>query len=246
MNWLASLTSPQDGMWESFRERGTHIAIKKEEKVIGYASIGEDNLLLQFYIKPSYLGQQVELFQRFMQAYEIKKAMVGTNNPIFLSTALHFAQKLEVHTYLFREHYEADISEREGELKKCFPDDLDKMVDFAQRCFGASRDWLIGYYTDLIGKGEVFSCENQGAIMGACEVRRSKTNSDIVDIGMMVAPEFRKQGYGTFLIHKAKTIALDWGKTPICSCEKDNVGSFKSITNAGFVSRYQLLLVAFD
>ena len=104
------------------------------------------------------------------------------------------------------------------------------MITFYHKTIDAPLDWLEGYLGDLLRKGEVFYWEEKGEIIGACEVRKSVTHPEIADIGMLVSPSHRKQGYGSFLLHQAKTKALEWGKKPICSCEKDNIGSLKSKT----------------
>jgi hypothetical protein len=44
--WVSSLTSPQDGMWESFRNSAINWGIVCDGEMIGYASIGEGNQLL--------------------------------------------------------------------------------------------------------------------------------------------------------------------------------------------------------
>ena len=104
---------------------------------------------------------------------------------------------------------------------------------------------MVDYIGGLIEKKEIFSHEIGDTIIGTCEVRKSTTSPKFADIGMAVSPDFRRKGYGTYLLNKAKTIALEWGKAPICSCEKDNIGSYKSISNCGFVSTYQLLAIVF-
>lgn len=63
---------------------------------------------------------------------------------------------------------------------------------------------------------------------------------------MIVSPDYRREGYGTYLLSRAKAIALEWGKIPICSCEKGNVGSLKSIHNSGFISMHQFLSITFN
>jgi len=109
----------------------------------------------------------------------------------------------------------------------------------------APKEWLVGYIGGLIEKGEIFSLKDGNEIIGTCEVRKSITAPKYADIGMVVSPDYRRKGYGTYLLNKAKTLALEWGRTPICSCEKNNVGSIKSINNCGFVSMYQLLSIVF-
>jgi len=244
-DWLDSLTSPQDGMWEFFRNSAMNWGIICEDEMIGYASVGEGNQLLQFYISPKYFLQGEVIFKEFINKMKIKTGIVGTNNLGYLSIALNFVKELNVHSYLFRNNYEVHIEEKEGILKECKDEDIERIVNFCHYSMGAPKEWLVGYIGGLIEKGEIFFLEIDDKIIGTCEVRKSTSAPEFADIGMVVSPDYRRKGYGTYLLNKAKTIALEWEKTPICSCEKDNVGSIKSINNCGFVSMYQLLSIAF-
>ena len=243
--WLNSLTSPQDGMWEHFRENGQIWKILLDKNIIGYASIDEDNQLLQFYVTSKYLPKGENIFKAFIIENKIQSGIVGTNNLVYLSMALNNVKTLKVHTCLFRNFHKVVIAEKEGILKVCQNEDLNRIVDFCHFSLGAPKEWLVSYIGELILKKEIFSFEKNNKIIGTCEVRRSTTSPNFADIGMVVSPDFRKLGYGTFLLHKAKTMALEWGKIPICSCEKNNIGSLKAIQNCGFVSMHQLLAVTF-
>ena len=243
--WLNSLNRPPDGMWESFRNNAKQYAIKNKAEVIGYACIGMDNQLLQFYLLPKYMDIGVEIFAKFKHRYKVKKGMVGTNNPIYLSLALHFMKDLVIHTYLFDLVKEKIDFVKEGTLRKCTPSDLERIVVFCQYSIGAPATWLFSYIGDLIDKNEIYVLEKEDHIIGTCEVRKSIANPKYADIGMIVSPDFRKQGYGAFLLNEAKNIAIKMNKTPICSCEKDNIGSMKSIQKCGFASLYQLLSMNF-
>lgn len=244
-NWLDSLTSPQDGMWDSFRDGAEDWGIFENGEMIGYGSKGEGNELLQFYILPTHLWKGEDIFKDFIDLLQIKTGIVGTNNLVYLSFALVFVKDLAIHTYLFRNTYEIFVEEKEGELKSCEESDLVRIVKFCYISMGAPKEWLAKYIGTLIARREMFFLEHKNEIIGTCEVRRSKTAPKFADIGMVVSPSYRRQGYGTYLLHKAKEIALERGKIPICSCEKDNIGSKKSIHNCGFVSMNQLLRVSF-
>jgi GNAT superfamily N-acetyltransferase len=244
--WLSSLTSPQDGMWESFRNSAMNWGIVCDDEMIGYASVGEGNQLLQFYISPKYLSKGEVIFKEFLDEKKIETGIVGTNNLSYLSIALNFVEELNVNTYLFRSSYEVNIEEKEGILKECQDEDIERIVDFYQYSMGAHKEWLVGYIGELIEKGEIFSLDTGEIIIGTCEVRKSTTAPEFADIGVVVSPDYRRKGYGTYLLNKAKTIALEWEKIPICSCEKNNAGSIKSIHNCGFVSMYQLLSISFN
>lgn len=244
--WLIGLTSPQDGMWESFRNSAMDWGIVCDDEMIGYASVGEDNHLLQFYITPKYLSNGEVIFKEFIGKMKIKTGIVGTNNLVYLSIALNLVREMIIDTYLFRNNYEVTIEEKEGVLIECQDKDINKIVNFCHYSMGAPKEWLVGYIGDLIEKREIFFLQDDDKIIGTCEVRKSTTAPKFADVGMVVSPDYRRQGYGTYLLNKAKAIAIEWEKIPICSCEKDNTGSVKSIHNCGFVSMYQLLSISFN
>ena len=244
--WLNSLTSPPDGMWQSIRDTAIHWEIRNTNELIGYTCVNDDNQLLQFYIIPQYLSKGADIFKEFLAWSGIKKGIVGTNNPIYLTHALNAMEHVEIHTYLFRDGFEVSNPAKAGVLKLCEAADLDRIVEFCQYSIKAPVDWLKYYVSLRIERGEIFVLEENQIIIGTCEVRRSGTHSKFVDIGMIVSPDFRRKGYGTYLLSRAKQIAKEWEKECICSCEKNNIGSYKSISNCGFVSKFQLLVVNFN
>ena len=243
--WLKSLTAPQDGMWESFIDQAKHWLIQLNQETIGYACVNAENTLLQFYLKPHYLNEGTGIFKTFIQQEKITQAIIGTNNPVCLSLALHLNQSVKVHTYLFEDFLISAPVKQDTEIAIAKRRDLLKLIAFCNYSVGAPEQWLKVYLGDLIDKGEVFMLENADEVVGTCEVRRSASNPNIADLGIIVSPEHRKKGLGTFLLRKAKEIALQWGKSPICSCEKDNLGSLKAIQNNGFRSIHQMVLIGF-
>lgn len=244
-DWRKSLTAPQDGMWESFTDQAQHWIIQWKDKTVGYACVNPENCLLQFYINPQYLDVGVDIFETFIRQEKISKAIIGTNNPICLSLSLHFSQSVQVHTYLFKEFNEVTHHHKDQKVVKAKKNDLLRLIAFCNYSVGAPEQWLKGYLGDLIDKGEVFMLENGREIIGTCEVRKSASNPDVADLGIIVSPDYRRAGWGTFLLAKAREIAIAWNKSPICSCEKDNLGSLRAIQNNGFRSIHRMLFVEF-
>lgn len=243
--WRESLPRPQDGMWESFRESAVHWGISVANEMIGYACVDQEDQLLQFYILQEYLSDGEAIFKLFLDKVKVKHGMVGTNNLTYLSLAMNFVKKVEVDTFLFSKAIDVTLAEKEGTLRKCEAEDSTRVIDFYHHSIGAPKAWLTGYVGGLIEKGEIFVLEKEDEIIGTCEVRISETAPAYADIGMAVSPDYRRKGYGTYLLYQAKEIAQEWGKIPICSCEKENEGSAKSIQNCGFRSQYQLLKIIF-
>jgi predicted acetyltransferase len=241
----ATLTSPPDGMWESFREQAQDWKIIYMGVGVGYASVDATDQLLQFYIEKPYLVIAKEILKTFVAKHGISKGMVGTNNPVFMTAALPNTVNIQVDTYLFRDFQEVEMEDKDGVLIEGKNADLDVLINFYHKSIGADREWLSTYLGERISKKELFYLEHRNIIIGACEVRTSLTNQEIADIGMVVSPDHRRKGYGSFLLNKAKKLGVLRNQKPICSCEANNLGSFYSITNAGFVSNYQLLKVTF-
>lgn len=243
--WRKTLTGPQDDMWEAFTEYADHWALKEEDETIGYACVNEENLLLQFFVLSPEIQHGITVFQQFLQQQNINKALIGTNNPACLSLAMHFQKKLEVHTYLFTDFLHVTPVEKEGILRSAGSTDLEKVVDFCHISMGGPKEWLTGYLGNLIAKEALFMFEDGAEILGTCEVRKSENNPAVANIGMVVSATHRRKSLGTFLLGKAKGIAIQQGKQPICSCEKDNIGSLKSIERNGFRSLHQMLSIEF-
>ena len=244
--WSGSLTRPQDGMWNSIRSNSTYWEVRKSERLMGYTCVNSENVLLQFYLLPKFLSEGLKIFKEYITHTGIKKGIVGTNNPIYLSLALHDVEDVKIHTYLFSDNVEVNLEKKEGNLKKCQEKDTEVIIDFCHQSVGAPKEWLAGYISRLINKGEVFVLGKGEEIIGTCEIRESRSAPEFADLGMIVSPKFRKRGYGTYLLSEAKRIAKERGKEPICSCEIENMGSLKSIQKCGFVSLYQLLSITFS
>jgi predicted acetyltransferase len=158
---------------------------------------------------------------------------------------MHFQKTLQIH-YLFKDFIQEKITEKEGTIKLGKIEDIEKYVDFAHESTGGPKEWLEGYIKDWINRGGCFILENTGEILGSFEIRKSDNHPEYANLGMIVSPNHRKKGLGTFLLGKAKETSLKWNLHPICGCDKDNIGSKKSIHNNGFRSVQQLLLLKFD
>jgi GNAT superfamily N-acetyltransferase len=243
--WRKTLTAPQDGMWESLTGNAQHWEIRQGSELVGYACVDDEHRLLQFYLQPEFLAEGPAAFQQFIEEQKIKKALIGTNNPVCMSLAMHWQKSVLVDTYLFEDYLDKKPDPIDGVLRSAGEAELERLVDFYQTSMGAPADWLRSYTGDLLSKGEVFVLEQGAEILGACEVRKSAVQPEVADLGMVVSVNYRRKGLGTYLLGQAKRISREWDRKPICSCEKENAGSLKSILNNGFRSVHQMLVMEF-
>lgn len=245
-----SLTAPQDGMWDEIIGYAKHWRIIHQKQTIGFYAINEENVLLNFFLNREFLSLQLETFTHILVKHKIKKAITGTNHPVFLSACLDFGQQMTTHSYLFEDAGESTISPPQlngasPQLTLAQLTDFQMAVKFCLEAIEVPREWLEGYYNRLIKRQELYLWQTSDHMIGVCEVRKSTTQPGLADIGMVVAKNYRRQGVGVYLLNQAKQQCYDQDLTPICSCEKDNQGSRKAIHKAGFVTKHRMVEVVF-
>lgn len=243
--WVNRLLSPQDGMWESFRKSSEYWVIKIKEVIIGYYNFHEEFGLIQFYLKSECENLGNKIFSQLIRQKAFDKAIVGTNNSQFYKTANSFFKEIKTHTYLFELEKEVALKEKQGKFRLSELTDLERIVKFTNISINSPEEWTRIYTSDLIEKKEHYILELDQEIVGISEVRKSISQNGIADIGVIVNPKFRRKGYGTYLLNKGKSIAIEYKLIPICSCEVNNIGSMKSIQKCGFKSNHQLLKMTF-
>ncbi len=97
---------------------------------------------------------------------------------------------------------------------------------------------------DQLRAGALWTVTLGGEIAGCGLTNRVIESRNAVDIGMMVAPDFRRTGLGTYI---ACTLADDvarLGGRAICGCGAGNLASKATLEKAGFRSDHQLLSFA--
>lgn len=244
--WKRTLISPLDDMWASFINQSNYWEILFKHEILGYACVNSKNQLLQFYLQPEWLGCGPEILDQFIINQKLTKAIIGTNNPIALSCAMHHQKKISIHSYLFALINDGPESQSPDNLTTSSIKDLDRLVNFYHNSTDGSIEWLNGYLSNLINRSESYYLEENDEIVGTCEVRLSDEDREIANIGMVVSPDHRMKGFGTLLLKNAKNRALKLNRKPICSCEKTNIGSLKAIHKNGFRSMHQMLLIEFE
>lgn len=248
-NWLDSLTFPNDSFDESTIDGSQHWALKLKEEIIGYASVFKKESLLQFYITPEYLNHGTDALGAFIKQNEIKKAFAGTNNPSFLSLIMHFQKSIEIDTYLFKDDVEIQQEERDAEFRLAEINELERLLDFNTKAYPefepseASKESTRKYYADCLNKEVIYALEKNDEIIGILEVRTSTTSPKKTTFGVVVLPDYRKQGYASYLIVKGKSIAKTRDSQAVIGCRATNIGSRKAIEKSGFRILHLILLI---
>ena len=250
--WLSGLTAPFDGMWETgFIDSSPHFHVRIDGNVAGYFVVNDEGVLLQFYLGPDHLAMGKEIFREVIGRDSMKSAIVQTIDPLFLSLCLDSHLNLSVHTYLYEHemHIEAVHPASSGtELQVALLENLDRVNDFQIACLGGQeelRSWLQGYSSNLIGRSELFVLSSGSEWIGLGEYRKSDTQENVVDVGVMVHPDHRGNKWAAYILSLLAEQGTADGHKVICSTTVENAASQKAIARAGFVSRNRILNIQF-
>ena len=240
--YLAQLTMPADDMWASFAEAAPAFALRVGQDVAGCACVDEQKGLLRFYVRPRHQHRSTELLRLLVDEAGVRRMMVPTSDPSFLSSALDLAAHVETHSLLFSWSQEPAVPGLDG-LLRAEPADRERVVAFQRRRLGAPRDFLESYMDQLLEQGEVFLHLDGPRLAAVGELRPDVHQEGVAHLGLVVGSSWRRAGVGSRLMSSLVTRALSGGRTPCCSTERTNVGARKAIERAGFRARHRLLEV---
>jgi GNAT superfamily N-acetyltransferase len=85
-------------------------------------------------------------------------------------------------------------------------------------------------------KGGLFALQKEGQTIGCGIATCVVAGRPAIDVGMWVAPNHRRKGYGSYIVSFLKDHYLKRGLRPICGCSSQNVASHRALRAAGFVS----------
>lgn len=241
------ITAPLDDMWENMIiPSGTFYTVSDAD-IMGYFVVGDNNTMLQFYIEECYESKTIEIFEQVVKDQNIEGALAGTFEPLYLSLCLDRNTKVEVDTFLYKENKSAEIKSPIDAIRinQANKDDYTEILDFCKSKVGLEGDWIGPYYKVLLPKGSVYLFKIEDEIIGAGELRPSKSSVSYANLGMMVSKDFRKQNIGTYIMHQMKLLANKKGLMGICSTTIDNVASQKAIIKSGFYSYHRILKIRF-
>ena len=243
LKYLADLADPLDGMWEdAFFTHGKHWSIQLGDDVIGYCGANAEHALLGFQI----FGRRAteDYFQACLRELGFKTAFVSTAEPTYLSLCLSNHASIEINALMYEDDGTDPSPGRfadHTEYRLVSMSDFEKAISFGLEAIGPQREWLEGYYAERIETEELFGVWRNDRLIGAGELRISPSQPGIADVGMVVAPNARKQGLATEILRQLRYDGRHRGYRVVCSTETDNFAAQKAIVKAGFFSKHRIL-----
>ncbi len=244
-NYYDYIEAPVDGMWDSFSRNGQLYLLKNNKEDLGYFVLNENNQLIRLFLQEQQTNSYSVALKWLIEHHKVDTAYVGNNESLFYKAVSEIAVENHEDTALFKcgdfQSMKRPDSVRTYNFRNAFHKDLDQAVSFLMNNHDIpSKEWLTGYFKERIDAFELYLLLDDKTIVGTCEVRISPSQPGYADVGMAVSKTLRNKGIGSYLIDQAKSIALDFELSPICSTEYSNTGSFKALQKAGFVPYHSL------
>lgn len=256
--YFADSTAPLDGMWHfGFVPMSDHYGFYENNGLVGYCVLNGEGYLLQFFLAPTASANIADLFTLIIENNssvigEVKGAFVSTAEPQYLSLCMDNTGSFKVNSLMYRQDQEANSSRNSGliediEMTLATEEQLDKLVEFASSVIGAPKEWLTGYYGNLIARQELWGYWKSDGILATGECRKfDEHQTQFADLGMIVAQAERGKGLATRVLNFLTQHANSQGLEAMCSTECSNIGAQKAIARAGLSSKNRILQFDFS
>jgi len=247
-------TAPLDGMWHfGFAPMATHFGFYLESHLVGFCCINEEGYMMQFYLQPNCQKHEKYLFTRLAEQKntaigKIKGAFVSTAEPHYLSLCLDNSSTFTVNALMYQHSLEA--SKKHNKIANMQPvtiEQLAELVEFSVTNIDAPRQWLEGYYRNLISRNELFGYWNNQELLAAGECRLfDHFQTDYAEVGMIVSKNKRGQGIAKQVLNYLVRHATKHGLSVICSTENQNISAQKAISDVGFIPYHRIVQFEFN
>ena len=215
--------------YNACHERGwtdSYLVIHKNEK-IGYASIkgnekiGDRDTIFEFYIIPSFRDLSLEAFRKVLQTSKATFIECQSNDLLLSSLLYQYGENITSNVVLFEDHITSDIK-------------LDTIV-FRKR---GETDPVFEHKAEPVGE-YVLELNKEIVATGGFLLHY---NVPFADLYMEVKPEYRRRGFGSFLIQELKKRCYLAGRAPAARTGTDNVASRATLLRAGLkIAGFMLL-----
>ena len=239
--YLDSLYEPQELFLELMISQAEKYLIKKDDFDIGYF-IYDEGYLLEFFLIDNYLPECWNVFKKVMTNYKLEGAYCKSFDSVLLKVCVHTHKLVNIIGVLYRNFMDKEILQpgEIDEIRIANISDFKGVAQIKDEVFDTDEE--VEY---TIKKEAVFIFKNQGSLIGfgifhpAIEGRKS------YDIGMAVSPDYRRKGYGAFILNYLKNHCITNNWQPTCGCAIENIASQKTIEKIGFVSKHNMLKFTF-
>lgn len=237
--YLDSLTEFQELFLEILVREGNFYLLKNNCEIIGYVIVNRENThIVEFYSIYKSIFINSDILIKICKKLEVTNIYCKSFDIILCNAVNLITQVFKIDGILFRDYKsngykkEKNINERVAQNS-----DLGK-IQIINDTFFESEGEIEAYIKNncII----LFEDINK-QIIGCGLYQPIAFDYNYIDIGMLVNPNCREKGYGTYIVNRLISICEINKKIPICGCAYDNIASYKTLINAGFIPGYEIL-----
>ncbi len=240
--YIRQLALAQEYYLELLVNKGSLYQILVDGLEAGYFILSENNILLEFFVLPEWVNRMDEYFGIILKEFGVTKALCKTFDTDLLFCCEGYQKSTSTAGFLFREFAGKPngISPSGITVRRADMADESQIIAVNEEVFDHPEE--VGQY---IQAQQIFLFEKENNLVGFGIYSPVICGREDYDIGMLITPEFRHKGYGTFIIQYLVNFCRQNGWNPNAGCAVENTASRKCLEKAGFVTRHRLLKFLF-
>jgi ribosomal protein S18 acetylase RimI-like enzyme len=241
---LDRLAEPQELFVEGEVAKGTAFVLGCEgdhARPLGYAVVDREGCLLEVGLEERTTTLAPEVLTALRTAAGVRAILAQSFDPLLMSAGLRFGGSPETRGILYRRVRDTELASRGDVLAApAGAEDVDAVAALGADFFDDAAE--VEAYRAL--GGLMVYRDARGELLGAGVMKRAIPARTAVDLGMVVAPAYRRRGLGVHIVRHLKRHCVEQGLRPVCGCDVANVASQRTLERAGFASVHTLLRFA--
>jgi GNAT superfamily N-acetyltransferase len=241
---LDGLLAAQDALLEILVRDGRVHHIVVDDEIVGYAVV-QDTTVLELFVVPERDYFAHLILPELAAQLGIERALVKTFDHVFLTAALFNSTKgtISVRGVLVRDYVKRElpaIPRIEYTRRTANLDDLPAIGAVERTVFTSAERmrWAVSQ-----GYIELFERPTGGPLIGFGLMRPVIDGRPDTEVGIVVDPVCRNQGYAMYMLRDMVEQCLARGLVPVSGCARGNAPSIRTGTRIGFTGRYLLVEV---
>jgi GNAT superfamily N-acetyltransferase len=189
-----------------------------DEKKIGYGSVkGNENLgdrdtVFEFYVVPSFRNKASLVFLELVRCSKATFIECQTNEGLLTSLLYQFGKDSKANAVLFADSAVSALDIDKAVFRKR------KDTDVVFEKLEPAGEYILEYDSEVVASG--------GFLL--------HYNIPFADLYMEVREDYRRKGFGSFLLQELKRECYLAGRVPAARCNINNAASKASLLKAGF------------
>ena len=239
-DYLNSLPEFQELFLEIMITDSEFFLLQTDNVNIGYAIKNSNNVLIEFYVVNKYVSSSNKFFRQTLKELSISEVYCKSFDFLLLSNCLLNSFSYKVVGVLYRDYVEPLVkTDAKITMKKADLSSVNFLLnqDNSINELFETEEQLLKY----INKESVFEFYCNKEFIGCGMALRTNPDWSFCDLGVWVNPSKRGQRFGSQIILKLHSFAINNDMKPSCGCAIENIASQKAIEKSGFVSKYKLI-----